>query len=247
MPMTSTSGASCSGEPVLPGAPGNVIGTWLADADSGSADVALTPVTPGIAASARSTRSWNPTRSGGFGKNSGGLRTRNVRTPSGVNPGSARSRCSTLRTTSPPLLRSTSESATCADDHPATHAAVAAASPHGAAGEQRRQRGARRPDRGHRRGEQAEQHAERGHPDARSPSRRRSPRGAEGRAARARRARPSPRWPPAAPDAPPTRPSRPPSNNVARMTATIAGAERARHRELVLALAPRGRAAPTRG
>ena len=114
MPMVSTSGASRSREPVFPGAPGNSIGPSPADADSGNAVVALTPVTPGIAASARSTRSWNPIRSGGFGKNSGGLRTRKVRRPSGLKPGSARSRCSTLRTTSPPLLRSTSESATCA-------------------------------------------------------------------------------------------------------------------------------------
>src|SRR4029077_19698131 len=49
-------------------------------------------------------------------------------------------------------------------DHPATHAAVAAASPHGAACEQRRQRGACRPDRGHRRSKEPEEHAERGHP-----------------------------------------------------------------------------------
>ena len=41
---------------------------------SGSAEAALTPVTPGIAASARSTRSWKAMASGGFGKNSGGIR-----------------------------------------------------------------------------------------------------------------------------------------------------------------------------
>ena len=235
MPMTSTSGASCSGEPVLPGAPGNVIGICAAAAVSGRADVALTPVTPGIAASARSTRSWNPTRSGGFGKNSGGLRTRKVRRPSGLNPGSARSRCSTLRTTSPALLRSTSESATCVTIIAATHAAVAAASPHGAAREQRRQRGACRPDRGHRRGEQPEQHAERGHPDDNLPVHgdRLAARKVE-RRQRDERAR------------------RPDGDQCARRAADqteqaaleqrrahdgeIAGAERARHRELVLAL-----------
>ena len=35
--MTSTSGASCSREPVFPGAPGNVIGICIADAVSGNA------------------------------------------------------------------------------------------------------------------------------------------------------------------------------------------------------------------
>ena len=55
--MVSTSGASRSAEPVLPGAPGIVILDCTVDAVSGSEDVALTPVTPGIAASARSTRS----------------------------------------------------------------------------------------------------------------------------------------------------------------------------------------------
>ena len=105
------------------------------------------------------------------------------------------------------------------DDHPATHAAVAAAAPHAAAGEQRRQRGACPPDRGHRRGEEPEQHAERGHPADNFPvhrdrlaarkvqrrqrdERARRPDGHQ--CARTRRR---------------SRPSRPPSNSVARMTA----------------------------
>src|SRR5919197_1034 len=46
-------------------------------------------------------------------KNSGGVRTRTVKTPSDRKPASARSRRSKLRTTSAPLLSRTSESATC--------------------------------------------------------------------------------------------------------------------------------------
>ncbi len=57
--ITSTSGASSSSTPVLPGAPGKRTVVWLASAVRGRADDAPTASTPGMAASATCRRAWS--------------------------------------------------------------------------------------------------------------------------------------------------------------------------------------------
>ena len=220
MPMKSTSGESLIlRRRCCPARPECLIVVWLRRAVSGSADVALTPVTPGIAASARSTRSWKRRHLRPFGnelrRHRHAQREHAVRLEAGIGA-------------QQPLEAAHDEPAAAEqhqrqrdlrDDHAAAHAAVPAAAAHGAAREQRRQRGPRRPDRRRHRREQAEQPRRRRSSPAPMrqstaiASRRGKSSGASATSARV------PQIAASAPRAPPARPSRPPSNSVARTTA----------------------------